>query len=142
MLNFQMKIISQGPDEHNYCFHNLRKEQHCLDRLHSRVRSVIIRIAIIYYETDELQILTAHMNKSEPLTDFSQHENWFGDLFYHFQCSKAPTPTVCIAKNSIQCQNVKVVDRTQYSANWNIMENVRSSLDQRIYLWVSKAILH
>ncbi|XP_039968910.1 uncharacterized protein LOC120780715 [Bactrocera tryoni] len=46
----EKKFNLEGPDGYNYYFHDLRKEEHHLDRLHSRVGRVMVWGAISYYE--------------------------------------------------------------------------------------------
>jgi len=58
----EKKFNLEGPDGYNYYFHDMRKEEHILDRLHSRVGGVMVWGAISYYGTYELQFLTPKMN--------------------------------------------------------------------------------
>jgi len=61
----EKKFNLEGPDGFNYYFHDLRKEEHHLDRLHSRVGGVMVWGAISYYGTCELQFLTSRMNAQD-----------------------------------------------------------------------------
>ncbi|KAM8712015.1 hypothetical protein ACLKA7_012521 [Drosophila subpalustris] len=56
------KFNLEGPDGYAYYFHDLRKEEHTLERLHSRAGGVMVWGAITYFGTIELQFLTSRMN--------------------------------------------------------------------------------
>lgn len=51
------KFNFEGPDGYNFYFHYLRKEEHNLDRLQSRVRNLMVSRDISYYGTSEIQFL-------------------------------------------------------------------------------------
>ncbi|KAM8702592.1 hypothetical protein ACLKA7_001928 [Drosophila subpalustris] len=47
----EKKFNLEGPDGYAYYFHDLRKEEHTLDRLHSRAGGVMVWGAITYFGT-------------------------------------------------------------------------------------------
>ncbi|KAL7726646.1 hypothetical protein ACLKA6_010511 [Drosophila palustris] len=61
----EKKFNLEGPDGYAYYFHDIRKEVHTLDRLHSRAGGVMVWGAITYFGTIELQFLTSRMNATK-----------------------------------------------------------------------------
>lgn len=58
----EKKFNLEGPDGFNYYFHDLRKEEHNLNRLHSLEGGVMVWGSISYYGTCELRFLITEMN--------------------------------------------------------------------------------
>lgn len=133
----EKKFNLEGPDGYNYYFHDLRKEEHQLDRLHSRVGGVMVWGAISYYGTCELQFLTANMNainyKKVLETAFPHFKNVFGNLPWTFQHDNAPIHTARMVKSWIVAQNVSLMQWPPYSPDINIIENVWGWLARKVY---------
>lgn len=58
----EKKFNLQRPNEYNDYFHNLRKEEDQIERLHSGVGGVMVRGAFSVYGTCELKFLNTNMN--------------------------------------------------------------------------------
>lgn len=133
----EKKFNFEGPDGFNYYFHDIRKENHYLDRLHSRVGGVMVWGAISYYGTIDLQFLTTTMNancyKNVLQEAFPQFKNFFGDLEWIFQHDNAPIHTAGVVKSWIRSQNVKLLNWPPYSPELNVIENVWGWLVRKVY---------
>jgi len=133
----EKKFNLEGSDGYNYYFHDLRKEEHYLDRLHSRVGGVMVWGAISYFGTCELQFLTSRMNtqnyNSILKTAFSHFQNVFHNQQWHFQHDNAPFHTARSVKTWIQDQKVNLLDWPPYSPDLNIIDNVWGWLVRKVY---------
>lgn len=133
----EKKFNLEGPDGYNYYFHDLRKDEHTLDRLHSREGGVMVWGAITYYGTCELQFLTSRMNaenyKNVLQIAFPHLQNLFGNLNWHFQHDNAPIHTARTVKSWIQSQEVEILEWPPYSPDLNIIENVWGWLARKVY---------
>lgn len=133
----EKKFNLEGPDGYNYYFHDLRKEEHHLDRLHSRVGGVMVWGAISYYGTCELQFLTSRMNAQDYnkvlKTAFPHFQNIFHNLQWTFQHDNAPIHTARSVKSWIQDQKVDLMEWPPYSPDLNIIENVWGWLARKVY---------
>lgn len=133
----EKKFNLEGPDGYNFYFHDLRKEEHYLDRLHSREGGVMVWGAISYYGTCELQFLTSRMNAENYnnvlKTAFPHLQNLFGNLKWYFQHDNAPIHTARSVKSWIRSQKVDVLEWPPYSPDLNIIENVWGWLVRKVY---------
>ncbi|KAM8702576.1 hypothetical protein ACLKA7_001912 [Drosophila subpalustris] len=90
----EKKFNLEGPDGYSYYFHDLRKEPHHLDRLHSRAGGVMVWGAISFYGTVKLKFLSTTMNAlcyKEILKEaFPYFHNLFGPLPWIYQHDNAP----------------------------------------------------
>lgn len=106
----EKKFNLEGPDGFNYYFHDLRKEEHNLNRLYSREGGVMVWGSISYYGTCELQFMTTKMNancyKGVLQRAFPFFSVLFGNLQWTFQHDNAPIHTARAVKSWICDQNV------------------------------------
>ncbi|CAD7001568.1 unnamed protein product [Ceratitis capitata] len=133
----EKKFNLEGPDGYSYYYHDLRKVEHLLDRLHSRVGGVMVWGAVSYYGHCELQFLTPKMNAKDYncvlKTAFPFFRNLFGNLEWHFQRDNAPIHTAHTVKSWIREEKVKVLEWPPYSPDLNIIENVWGWLARKVY---------
>jgi len=105
------KFNAEGPDGYSHYYHDLRKEELILDRLHSRVGGVILWVAISYNVPCELQFITPKINAKDYnrllKIAFPYFKNVVGNLEWHFQHDNAPIHTARSVKTWIQNGNVK-----------------------------------
>ena len=71
----EKKFHLEGPDVYSLYYHDLRKEEHFLDRLQSRVGGVMVWGAVKINANDYNSILK---------TAFPFFKNVFGNLEWHF----------------------------------------------------------
>lgn len=129
----EKKFNLEGPDGYNYYFHDLRKEEHHLDRLHSRVGGVMVWGAISYYGTCELQFLTSRMNAQDYNKVLKTAFPHFQNLQWTFQHDNAPIHTARSVKSWIRDQKVDLMEWPPYSPDLNIIENVWGWLARKVY---------
>jgi len=85
----EMKFNLEEPDGNCHYYHDLRKEEHILDLIHSRVEGVMVWGAVSYYVPCDWKFLTPKINtkdyKCVLKTAFPYFKNVFGNLEWHFQ---------------------------------------------------------
>lgn len=104
----QKKFNLEGPDSFHYYFHDLRKEEHHLSRLHCREGGVMVWGAISYYGTYDLQFLSTSMNgncyKGVLQKAYPYFTELFGNVPWKFQHDNAPIHTARVVKSWIPQQ--------------------------------------
>lgn len=133
----EKKFNLEGPDGYNYYFHDLRKEEQYLSRLHSCEGSVMVWGSISYYGTFELQFLSHKMtgNSYKAVLEkaFPQFNDLFGPIRWTFQQDNAPIHNSRVVKQWIESQNVPTLEWPPYSPDLNIIENLWGLLSRKVY---------
>ena len=126
-----------GPDGFQYYFHDLRKEEICLSRHHSREGGVMVWGAITFYGTVDLIFVDQSINgiryKSMLESVFPKIRELFGPLPWIFQQDNAPIHNARVVKSFISSQNVELMSWPPYSPDLNIIENVWGWMSRKVY---------
>ena len=101
----EKKINLDGPDGYNFYYHDIRKKEVILSRLHSRIGGVMLWSAIPWYGQIKLEFKTTKLNAEQykNISEWAIPEwsNIFGPLRWIFQQDNAPIHNARAVKASI-----------------------------------------